>query len=171
MLRSLGELHCRGLAIDWTKLSAGRRVRLPTYAFQRNRFWVETSHRHTGADAVQVQVAAADDGFWSAVESGDLDSLANALNVADEQHKASLASLLPALNSWRRNHQERTTLNAWRYRVAWKPMPTAPSLSSVAGSWLVVVPSEPEDSEIIDAIVQALGSAGGQVVRVAVDES
>src|SRR5690606_7585900 len=86
-------------------------------------------------------------------------------------HKASLASLLPALNSWRRNHQERTTLNAWRYRVAWKPMPTAPSLSSVAGSWLVVVPSEPEDTEIIDAIVQALASAGGQVVRVAVDES
>ena len=32
--------------------------------------------------------------------------------------------LLPALNAWRRNHQERTTLNAWRYRVDWKPMPT-----------------------------------------------
>jgi polyketide synthase 12 len=170
LMRSLGELHCRGLEIDWAKVSAGRRVRLPTYAFQRNRFWVESSQRRLGADAVQVQVAAADDGFWTAVESGDLDSLANALNVDDDEHKASLASLLPALNSWRRNHQERTTLNAWRYRVAWKPMPTAPSLSSVAGSWLVVTASEPEDPEIIDSVVQALASAGGHVVRVTVDE-
>src|SRR5690606_25516335 len=39
LMRSLGELHCRGMVIDWTKVSAGRRVRLPTYAFQRNRFW------------------------------------------------------------------------------------------------------------------------------------
>jgi polyketide synthase 12 len=171
LMRSLGELHCRGLAIDWTKVSAGRRVRLPTYAFQRNRFWVETSQRRAGTDVVQVQAAAADDGFWTAVESGDLDALANALNVDDAEQRSSLSSLLPALNAWRRNHQERTLLNAWRYRVTWKPMPTAPALGNVSGSWLLVTAAEPEDAELINAVAQGIESAGGEVVRVTVDES
>src|SRR5690606_20140693 len=108
--------------------------------------------------------------FRSAVESGDLDGLANALNVADEQQKSSLASLLPALNSWRRNHQERSMLNAWRYRVAWKPMPTAPALGNIAGSWLVVSAAEPDDPELVDAVIQGIESAGGEVARVMVDE-
>ncbi|HWO24078.1 MAG TPA: amino acid adenylation domain-containing protein, partial [Kofleriaceae bacterium] len=56
MLRSLGELYTRGQPVDWTAVfdllggAAGdghrplprpRRVDLPTYAFQRQRFWLE----------------------------------------------------------------------------------------------------------------------------------
>lgn len=44
ILLSLGELHTRGLAIDWIRvLPAGERVALPTYAFQRQRYWVKTA--------------------------------------------------------------------------------------------------------------------------------
>ncbi|MBB5953875.1 thioester reductase-like protein [Saccharothrix tamanrassetensis] len=39
-LRALGLLHCRGVRIDWPAAFPGaRRVELPTYAFQRERFW------------------------------------------------------------------------------------------------------------------------------------
>ena len=39
LLLSLCELHCQGLVVDWPKLLAGgRRVPLPTYAFQRKRY-------------------------------------------------------------------------------------------------------------------------------------
>ena len=44
MLQSVGELYVRGLPIDWVGLDrdyARRRVVLPTYPFQRERFWVK----------------------------------------------------------------------------------------------------------------------------------
>ncbi|MGN9788877.1 type I polyketide synthase [Nonomuraea sp. ZG12] len=40
VLASLAEVHVRGVPVDWTAvLPTGRRVDLPTYAFQRQRFW------------------------------------------------------------------------------------------------------------------------------------
>jgi acyl transferase domain-containing protein/NADPH:quinone reductase-like Zn-dependent oxidoreductase/acyl carrier protein len=41
LLCSLGEAHVRGVRVDWaTVMSAGRQIGLPTYAFQRQRFWL-----------------------------------------------------------------------------------------------------------------------------------
>ena len=34
-----GELHVAGLELDWDRLTGGRPVPLPTYAFQRRRYW------------------------------------------------------------------------------------------------------------------------------------
>ncbi|KJS52409.1 hypothetical protein VM98_31615, partial [Streptomyces rubellomurinus subsp. indigoferus] len=42
-LRSLAEAHVRGVAVDWRRVltgAPGRVVDLPTYAFQRQRFWI-----------------------------------------------------------------------------------------------------------------------------------
>ncbi len=42
LLTSLGRAHAAGLPIDWTRvLPAGRRVDLPTYAFQHQRYWLQ----------------------------------------------------------------------------------------------------------------------------------
>lgn len=43
-LLAIGALHVHGFALDWARFFAPfgpRRVRLPTYAFQRERFWLE----------------------------------------------------------------------------------------------------------------------------------
>ena len=45
LLAALGVLHCHGFAVDWEKVLGGRTgsrlVALPTYAFQRQRYWLE----------------------------------------------------------------------------------------------------------------------------------
>ncbi|MYT15957.1 rifamycin polyketide synthase modules 9 and 10 [Streptomyces sp. SceaMP-e96] len=57
--QSLGQLWAYGVPVEWgTLLPAGRRVQLPTYAFQRQRYWLETS---SGAgDVSSVGLGAAD---------------------------------------------------------------------------------------------------------------
>jgi acyl transferase domain-containing protein/cytochrome P450/NADPH:quinone reductase-like Zn-dependent oxidoreductase/thioesterase domain-containing protein len=42
---SLAEAHTHGVKVDWAPwMAGGRRVDLPTYAFQRTRFWLESDH-------------------------------------------------------------------------------------------------------------------------------
>ncbi|MGW0895148.1 SDR family NAD(P)-dependent oxidoreductase, partial [Saccharopolyspora sp. NPDC002578] len=44
-LTSLGELHVRGVPVDWYPGNVGpRRVELPTYAFQRERYWLDAAN-------------------------------------------------------------------------------------------------------------------------------
>ncbi|WP_440089829.1 SDR family NAD(P)-dependent oxidoreductase, partial [Streptosporangium sp. LJ11] len=41
LVEALGRLHTHGVGVDWTAILApARRVDLPTYAFQRERFWI-----------------------------------------------------------------------------------------------------------------------------------
>ncbi|MFD5799235.1 type I polyketide synthase [Streptomyces diastatochromogenes] len=40
VLSALGELHARGVPVDWRRAVPGRRVELPTYAFQRASYWL-----------------------------------------------------------------------------------------------------------------------------------
>ncbi|HWM06549.1 MAG TPA: type I polyketide synthase, partial [Actinophytocola sp.] len=43
-LTALGEAHVRGIPVDWTAvLPAGRLVDLPSYSFQRQRFWLDVA--------------------------------------------------------------------------------------------------------------------------------
>ncbi|MGA2164638.1 MAG: SDR family NAD(P)-dependent oxidoreductase, partial [Solirubrobacteraceae bacterium] len=49
LLEAVGEIWVRGAPVDWSRLFAGtaaRRVALPTYAFQRERFWLEPPTRN-----------------------------------------------------------------------------------------------------------------------------
>ncbi|WP_340560324.1 type I polyketide synthase [Streptomyces sp. GSL17-111] len=70
LLRSMAELYAQGLAVDWLPLFPGaRRVDLPTYAFQRQPYWVTgdgtlpqglPSPATTAAGDTTATVAAAD---------------------------------------------------------------------------------------------------------------
>ena len=58
LLEGLGRLHADGVPVDWPAvLGGGRTVPLPTYAFQRRRFWLEPGG--PGGDAEDFGWAAA----------------------------------------------------------------------------------------------------------------
>ncbi|WP_437099876.1 SDR family NAD(P)-dependent oxidoreductase [Streptomyces sp. enrichment culture] len=60
MLLSLAELHVHGVVPDWTRVFPGaRRVDLPTYAFQRERYWLEPGPGARG-DVSSAGLVAAD---------------------------------------------------------------------------------------------------------------
>ncbi|MFD8518396.1 acyltransferase domain-containing protein, partial [Streptomyces antimycoticus] len=148
-MEALGGLYVRGIQIDWaTVFPGGRRVDLPTYAFQRQRFWLEPT-------SDQPVTSAVDAAFWDAVERGD----AQALGVDEEQP---LSAALPALASWRRAQQEQSVVEGWRYRLGWTPVTGVPSGQVLAGTWLVVGEPGADGADGAEVAV-ALRSAGADV--------
>ncbi|MYU18449.1 6-deoxyerythronolide-B synthase, partial [Streptomyces sp. SID8361] len=164
---ALAQAYVRGAEVDWAGYFAGtgaHRVDLPTYAFQRRRYWpdaLETGARAEGA------VDTVDARFWEAVESEDWESLATELRVEGDQP---LSAVLPALSSWRRAQRERSAADGHLYNVVWKPRPQGPSGSPApSGTWLTVVPASHADDPRIAAVADDLTRRGVRVVRVELD--
>ncbi|MER8188599.1 type I polyketide synthase, partial [Kitasatospora sp. NPDC094015] len=156
-LASAADLWVRGVPVDWTAVYAGRgarRVELPTYPFQRQRYWLEGAGPARGEDAD-------DSAFWQLVESADLAATARSLAV----DAASLGEVLPALSAWRRQRQEGSALESWRYRIQWQQVPP-PASPVPAGRWLVAVPAGQARDEAVLAPLRALGEAGAEPVTV-----
>ncbi|HEV2636989.1 MAG TPA: SDR family NAD(P)-dependent oxidoreductase [Actinocrinis sp.] len=157
LLASLAEAHVRGVAVDWTAvLRQAARVELPTYPFQRQRYWPKPVPPQV---AVGGAGSAAEARFWSAVEAGDLEGLSRALSVDG----TALGGLVPALASWRRREQDGSQTADWRYRISWKPV-REPASVALTGTWLLVTPTQPADSELPAACTRALTERGARVL-------
>ncbi|GAA3673857.1 type I polyketide synthase [Streptomyces iranensis] len=172
-LNSAAEVFVRGVTVDWAALIEGRgarRVELPTYAFRRQRYWLDVSAAEVSATADGLAADAVDARFWEAVEREDLEALVRTLEVEDEEQQSSLTALLPALSSWRRQRREQNTVDSWRYKVVWKPLASATE-AALSGTWLVVLPASHADDALVSATVNGLETSGADIVRVVLDES
>ncbi|WP_425474062.1 type I polyketide synthase [Streptomyces qinzhouensis] len=158
-LTAAAELYVNGATVDWTALlHSTRQVALPTYAFQHQRFWLETGTEIPTAAATEP----GDSVFWRAVEQGDAGELASAFAaVGVDASTVEWESVLPALSSWRQAQRVRTVADSWRYRVTWKPRTGTPS-SALTGTWLVAAPAE--DLELVDQCVAALEAHGASAL-------
>ncbi|MFI0223511.1 type I polyketide synthase [Streptomyces lydicus] len=168
LLASLAEAHVRGLGVDWTAvLERGERVDLPTYAFQRRRFWLYPAGPGAAAvDPADSVVSAAEAEFWAAVEEGNLRALADALAIDEERP---FTEVLPALASWRRRERDDSAVADWRYRISWVPV-SEPASAVLSGTWLVVAPCGQADAEPVQGCVRALTARGAEAVLVEVTE-
>ncbi|WP_372447007.1 type I polyketide synthase [Streptomyces flavofungini] len=163
---SLAEAHAHGAELDWAALYPGARtaVDLPTYPFQRDHYWM-VAPDDDADDESAPRVDEVESRFWEAVEREDLEQLTATLVDVDER---SLSEVLPGLASWRRQRRERSTLDGWRYRVTWKPLPSGLSAAALPGRWLVVVPESAARQEWATGVVDALTQAGADVTELAV---
>ena len=150
--------HARGVPLDWEALYAPhrpRRVPLPTYAFQRQRYWldvpaaVRAGHADTPAETQ----------FWDAVERDDVETLAGITQVHPGL-RASLHAILPTLSAWHRQRR-------WQYRIGWKPQADPPS-SAPEGAWLLLAPSDHAGYPLVASVAGALAAWGAQTVLIPV---
>ncbi|MGW3014008.1 type I polyketide synthase, partial [Streptomyces sp. NPDC001219] len=163
LLTSLAEAHAQGVAVDWTAVYAStgaRRVDLPTYPFQRARYWPQ-ARELAAADSQEKPLSdAVEAKFWESVEQEDLQALADTLALDGNEP---LSAVLPALSSWRRNSRERSTVDNWRYTVRWSPLAER-TAAALHGTWLLVAPAaETADDRV--AVVQEAFTAHGARVR------
>ncbi|MFI9155869.1 type I polyketide synthase [Streptomyces sp. NPDC053367] len=165
LMAGIGRFFADGGAVDWAEVFAGRggrRVELPTYAFQRRRYWFESpavpepNARPAGLESLEQR-------FWEAVESEDPQTVAAALDI---DPRTPLGDLLPTLSTWRRQQSDRAVIDAWRYRIAWHPQAVRPR-PALTGTWLVVLPEHPAGDDLrYAAVLEALRERGARVVPV-----
>ncbi|MFI2712289.1 type I polyketide synthase [Micromonospora sp. NPDC018662] len=140
LLTALAELHVAGVPVGWRELFAGThpdRVRLPGYAFHRQRFWPEPP-----AAAPATGESGADAEFWAAVERADVDALRDQLGAAAGGDPVeALRPALPVLSAWRRGRHDRSVVDGWSYQVRWQPVAVAEG-NRPAGRWLVLLPTD-----------------------------
>ncbi|RSD10704.1 type I polyketide synthase [Amycolatopsis eburnea] len=144
---ALAEAHVNGVAVDWTPAFPDVvPADLPTYAFQRERYWLDVP------EAAPAHADPADQRFWEVVGDQDVPAFAGVLDLAED---APLDAVLPALAKWRSRRHAESTTDSWRYRVAWRPVTTSPS--RLTGRWRVVGDG--------DDVREVLAAHGAEIVE------
>ncbi|MFF3277346.1 SDR family NAD(P)-dependent oxidoreductase [Streptomyces chrestomyceticus] len=101
---ALATLHVRGVTVDWAAvLGGGRRVDLPTYAFQRERYWPQPPAR-TAAEAPAAGSLSPDEQrLWSALAEQDMSALSEVLGTGTPlREDMPLGEVLAYVAAWRR---------------------------------------------------------------------
>ncbi|WP_344153040.1 type I polyketide synthase, partial [Streptomyces polychromogenes] len=154
-LRSLAEAQVRGVPVDWRPAPAARAA-LPTYAFQRDRYWLEPAAARTGLRAGDAR----EDRFWEAIEEQDANWLATELGASGTD---ALAPTLSLLAEWRRQGRVTDEADGRRYRVTWRTLGDTPN-PRLSGDWLLAVPSGRAGDPWAAQAARELAERGARVV-------
>ncbi|MDJ0897245.1 MAG: type I polyketide synthase [Xenococcus sp. MO_188.B8] len=149
MLQSLTELYVQGVKVDWSGFEqdyARSKVVLPTYPFQRQRYWVEVSENgHQKAGTLSLQKAQTP--IFNLLNQGNSEQLAQHLETAEKLSEEEVKLLPKLLELLVEQHQQQLTksfIEDWLYEVEWQPKPrilkTAleRTQASEPSSWLIL---------------------------------
>src|SRR5258708_35151771 len=113
---AMAKLFTAGTDVQWNQLlpphDRQQQPDLPTYAFQRRRYWLQAPRFRAAGDTA----AEPGDELWDLVTRNDVSELAETLGLADD---APLHMVLPAMAQWGKSRHERAARNSLLYRVTW----------------------------------------------------
>jgi acyl transferase domain-containing protein len=139
ILSSLADLYMRGVAIAWAGFYQNlhyRKVVLPTYPFQRKRYWAELTqaNKHKPTSEQQTQVIAL-------LEAGQTQQLSQLLSRTDRQLNAAQVEILERLIQEHQQQQAIASIQDCLYEVQWQPNPNPAPQNSTPGHWLILANS------------------------------
>ncbi|HEX2244530.1 MAG TPA: type I polyketide synthase, partial [Gammaproteobacteria bacterium] len=147
LLWSLGELYRYGAQIDWLGFDhdyARRRVALPSYPWQRARYWIEVPenahHKAASSSDVGAQTAIVD-----LLDQGDIKQLIRQLHktrpFSEEEQTKLLPELLGALVEQHQQQRMAVCTKDWFYKLDWQLKPRESNREAIEGaqpgSWLI----------------------------------
>ncbi|GAB1541022.1 hypothetical protein NUACC21_36910 [Scytonema sp. NUACC21] len=146
LLQSLAELYVRGAEVDWSGFDwdCGRRLQLPTYPFQRQRYWVEmvANDAFQAGDLSQDKIQSP---IMKLLNQGDIQHIVQNLEKAGELSENELRvlpKLLELLVKQDRQLLAAASIKDWLYEVEWTQLPRqvkAQEKSGIqkTGTWLI----------------------------------
>ncbi|MCB0185691.1 MAG: hypothetical protein KDE31_15595, partial [Caldilineaceae bacterium] len=165
LLTSLGELYSNGVTIDWAGFDRDyprAKVALPTYPFQRQRYWVDTDNA-PGQQGGQPN-AQGTNTFADWLQQADVTTLSQRITSraklsADDGQL--VTKVLESLAAEHRAEQQAAQLEQLFYTVDWKAASIDPpsSASEAQGQWLILA----DNGDVGAALAQALTTLGAQV--------
>ncbi|MEM6403228.1 MAG: SDR family NAD(P)-dependent oxidoreductase, partial [Cyanobacteria bacterium P01_D01_bin.116] len=144
LLQSLGELYVRGVQVDWVGFDQDyhrSKVTLPTYPFQRQRYWLETSEARN-------QIATDSDSehqtteIFNLLKYGNTQELAKQIEQAGQFSPEQVNFLPEMLEIMVQQHQKQLvseTTKDFFYQVEWKHevVDTQTLVKIEPGNWLI----------------------------------
>ncbi|GET38066.1 beta-ketoacyl synthase [Microseira wollei NIES-4236] len=127
MLHSLATLYVRGVPVDWSGFDRDyprRRLQLPTYPFQRQRYWAKLPENgHLKVDNTFNIL---------------IHQLETTAKLSEDELKL-LPKLLELLAEQNQQQQTAATIKDWLYEIEWQPKPRNLTNNGFdkQGSWLI----------------------------------
>lgn len=148
ILQSLGTLYVRGVTVNWDSFYQDypcRRLQLPTYPFQRQRYWVEfaeNGHQKAGNLSQETSQTA----LFNLLNQGNTEQLVRHVETAvklQEEELKLLPKLLEILMKYNQQQLTAAAIKDWIYELEWQNKPhqltkiQASSTYHQPGSWLI----------------------------------
>nr|AFU81773.1 1-hexene synthase 2 [1-hexene ORF2 expression construct pBbS7k-hexORF2] len=156
ILSSLGQLYVQGAKVDWSGFDrdySREKVVLPTYPFQRERYWVETSINQqqvvcSGEPNLQGTPEGTSTTIVKLLSQGNTKELAEKVEKTSDLPPEQLKLLPDLLASLSQQHQQelaRLTTKKWFYKVQWISQAIKPQRNKSNNQvchWLILTDSK-----------------------------
>ncbi|MEO1375162.1 MAG: amino acid adenylation domain-containing protein, partial [Cyanobacteria bacterium J06635_10] len=162
MLQSLGELYVRGVKVDWLGFDKDyprNKVILPTYPFQRQRYWIESTELNCQKGEVLTNIL-------KSLSKGKIKEVNQLLQATGELSDVEKELAPKLLNLLFKQHEEQlnseVNIDDYCYELEWKPLPlnlqksSDKKLKNTFEHWLIFA----DYSQVGETLAQLLQNKG-----------